>query len=354
MRILHTADIHLKEPSDERWAAFETIVGIAGKSDASVLVISGDMFDRNAAADRLKTAIRDVFRQNPFHVVIIPGNHDDRALKSGDYLGEKVTVLDESGRFVDIDRARIIGLPFEKIGEQQVIERLFGVRQHIRPGGVNILLYHGELSDKFFDREGYGGEDEYHYMPARLSHFDGLGLDYVLAGHFHTKFHLFKFRDGYFVYPGSPVSITKRETGRRSIDFFAVGDPPKAEPLDTHHFETIEVRLNPVETGNAIETIKSRISSCHEAAKVSLTISGHVDLESIGMSRKQFGNAIDTLKRPNIAQIDHEWRDVGEILQNDIYKRFADHLEKTQLSEERKTAIRDLALEAFSEVAHAD
>ena len=35
-------------------------------------------------------------------------------------------------------------------------------------------------------------------MPVRLSYFDGMGFDYVLAGHFHTNFEVLRYEGGFF------------------------------------------------------------------------------------------------------------------------------------------------------------
>ncbi len=45
MKILHTADLHLRSENDERWAALTAVVDIGKKQKADVLVIAGDLFD---------------------------------------------------------------------------------------------------------------------------------------------------------------------------------------------------------------------------------------------------------------------------------------------------------------------
>ncbi len=355
MRILHTADIHLKEVGDKRWAAFEAIVDLAEKAGISVLVISGDMFDRDVDAERLKVAVRGVFHEKPFRVAILPGNHDDRAIKEGEYFGERVTILDKPGQYVDVDEARLFGLPFEKGGAQEVLSRLFSIKGKLKQNGANILLYHGELLDRRFDRGAFGDEEEAReYMPARLSFFDDLGFDYVLAGHFHTNFDVFTYEGGYFVYPGSPVAITRRETGRRGVNLFEVGGDPKRRLLETHHVEAVQVRLSLSDRTHPVDRIASRLEACHSMAEIHLTVSGYVDLEAMGKRETDFAEAIEALRTPQVASIQQTWRDVGEILQNDIYKRFAARLEATDLPDERKADVRDLVFDAFSEAMHAD
>ena len=111
----------------------------------------------------------------------------------------------------DVEGVRVFGLPFEKISGDKVVERLLSMRERLRKSATNILLFHGELLDVGYSRDSYGDDEEAGYMPLRLSSLDGLGFDYVLAGHFHTKFEVQRYDGGFFVYPGSPVSITKKE-----------------------------------------------------------------------------------------------------------------------------------------------
>jgi exonuclease SbcD len=355
MKILHTGDIHLKDEGDERWAAFETIIRLADRAAVNLLVVSGDMFDRNAAADRLKPALRRLLEKKDYPVVILPGNHDDRALKAGDFFGETVTVLDRPGRTLDVGTVRLTGLPFENIGEPKVIERLRSLDPASSPAKTNILLYHGELCDKFFDRSAFGETEEREYMPARLAYFEELGFDYVLAGHFHSRFQVFAYPGGYFVYPGSPVSVSRRETGRRGVNLFETGRPPRPQWIDTFHYETVDIDLSPTSADPPLERIEARLAACHELARIDLVVRGHVNLERFGLSESALARAIGELSAGGrIENITQSWRDVSHIVENDIFKRFINLLEAEDVPGGRREAIRLLVMEAFSEAVHAD
>ena len=53
---------------------------------------------------------------------------------------------------------------------------------------MNVLLFHGELLHFAAGSGAYGEEEGRDYMPVWLSSFEGLGFDYVLAGHFHSQY----------------------------------------------------------------------------------------------------------------------------------------------------------------------
>ncbi|MDP9751427.1 metallophosphoesterase [Thermoanaerobacter pentosaceus] len=43
MRILHTADLHLKKYGDERWKTLEELIEVGRKEKINLLVISSDL-----------------------------------------------------------------------------------------------------------------------------------------------------------------------------------------------------------------------------------------------------------------------------------------------------------------------
>ena len=348
MKILHSADMHLRQVGDTRWRALEHLLDVAD-NEASLFVICGDLFDRGIDALQLKSALRERFHRCTFPIVILPGNHDAAALGEGDYYGDNVTLFRRFDRFVDFDDVRVFGLPFEKIEGDRVIEKLIWIGQHTRRDGVNILLYHGELLDMVHARDGFGNEDLATYMPVRLSYFDRRGIDYVLAGHFHTSFQVRKFHDGYFVYPGSPTSITRKETGVRKANLFEVGEQPMPLELDTAYFEEIVVRLDPLDGTDPVEAVRERVRNLPSNVRARVVVDGFVDLGSLRASERDLHKAIGALMTPEIEEIVQPWRDIGEILQSDLLQRCDDRLARMTLSGDRLERVRDLIIEGMME-----
>jgi len=61
MKVLHTADIHLREYGDNRWKALQKLIEIGKKEEVEVFVVSGDLFDKDIDAEVLRPKIREVF-----------------------------------------------------------------------------------------------------------------------------------------------------------------------------------------------------------------------------------------------------------------------------------------------------
>jgi len=61
MKILHTADIHLREYQDERWETLQTLIELGKEAKVSIFVICGDLFDKDVDAEKLRPQIRELF-----------------------------------------------------------------------------------------------------------------------------------------------------------------------------------------------------------------------------------------------------------------------------------------------------
>src|SRR3972149_7560835 len=97
MKILHTADIHLRGNGVERWQTLKTLIDIGKKEKIEVFAISGDLFDEKIDAENLRPKIREIFSNNGFNIVLIPGNHDHDVYKDM-YFGADATVLTDADK----------------------------------------------------------------------------------------------------------------------------------------------------------------------------------------------------------------------------------------------------------------
>jgi DNA repair exonuclease SbcCD nuclease subunit len=350
MKILHTSDIHLREYGDDRWKTLQKLIEIGKKEKVEILVISGDLFDKEIDAETLRPKIRKIFSNNGFKIILLPGNHDNESYKSGMYFGEDTTILTDINDPFEYEDLKIWGLPFEPIDGEKILSKLRLLAGKLSADKINILLFHGELLDAFFSRKDFGEEGEGRYMPVKLSYFKDLNVDYVLAGHFHSKFDMWKLENGgYFVYPGSPISITKREIGQRKVNIFEIGEPPEEYPLDTPHFEEVVIEFDPLVEENPVEIVKERLEKVHPKARIILTIRGYINSERIKLSESDLVKRIREFTEGKAVDEHFEFSDIHTILEDDLFKSFMKKLEKTDYDEEKKKQLRDLAIKAMIE-----
>jgi DNA repair exonuclease SbcCD nuclease subunit len=348
MRILHTADLHLQGEGDSRWNALQTIVQIAKDEDVGLFIISGDLFDSGVDAESLRPGIRSIFSNTGFDTIVIPGNHDRNSYGGGLYFGDEFTILSNATPLERYKEVRIIGLPFEQITSRELLARIRSLKEVLTPEKKNILLYHGELLDVFFSRDDFGDEGAGRYMPLKLSYLEGLNIDYMLAGHFHSRFLVRKLENGgYFVYSGSPISITRRETGIRKVNIFDVGDPPKDYDIDTPHFEEVTITLDPTDSEHPLTTVKRNLSNLHPYSMVILTIDGAIDGKKFKMTESEFLSLLrEATKEVNIVEENFRFKDIQDILEDDLFKAFEEKLSPYQ--EDERKVLSEIAIKALA------
>ena len=188
MKIIHTADIHLTQYGDERWEALQRLITIGKQEGIELFVVSGDLFDHGVDAEALRPRIRELFSDTGFKICLIPGNHDSASYTGGMYFGEDAVIITDLNKPYAYKDVMIWGIPFESADRITILHRLRSIADRMTPDKKHIMLYHRELLDAFYSRTDFGAEGDERYMPVRLSYFNDLPIDYVLAGHFHRRF----------------------------------------------------------------------------------------------------------------------------------------------------------------------
>lgn len=216
MKVLITSDGHLNEGEPERLSTFFQLVEQGIEEEIDALLVGGDLFHSNRAFRSLKGEItRQMRKLDPdFELLTVPGNHDSE-VSSSNFLGKYFTVLDEKNRRKEVysqeDKLEIIGLPFTKGSSTAKTGNILPKPSE----GVNsILLTHGSLIDPNGNYAFTGPLDERENKEHLLFREDLEKIEYdlVVLGHWHgTK--LIEGRDGYFLYPGSFIPVSRREKG---------------------------------------------------------------------------------------------------------------------------------------------
>ena len=351
MKILHTSDLHLTDNKNHRWKALTQLLKVADKEQVELLVISGDLFDSKKSGEHLRTEIRHLFSQNSCTIVLIPGNHDSEVFNRGFYLGDNVISISDYRKPLQLKQVDIWGLPYRKMKKQEVQTQILEIEDIIDRQKINILLFHGELLDTIFCSEDYGDEVAYRYMPVKLDYFQKSGFNYILAGHYHTKFEVRTFnKNGYFVYPGSPVSITRKEIGRRKVNLFSLGNPPEEYDLETFHYVLVDVSLDPLSEINPYRIIADQLNKIQGEHNIILNIKGYYRSSEFKLTEQQLVDKIKTEFSRKLDLINSCFKDVKFILDDDLYIKFQAELEKQDISPDRKKKLTDIFIETMSRV----
>lgn len=345
MKIMHTADVHLSKDHPRRLEALKKIIQLGRDENIELLLVAGDLFDDDHQAELLRGTVRGLFSNLPFQVMAIPGNHDQRAFSDESFYGTEFQALTARPcAAVDFDGWRLVAVPY---AEGSFVSLAEDLRQAAAPDKKNILLLHCSWSLPHYTNEDYGGED-LRYLPVTEATLTGLGYDYILAGHFHAGYRQRILPCGaVFIYPGSPVSITTREQGRRAVNLI---DSKGCRPLllDSWYCQTLEYVLKVTNTEAIIEQL-TRELALHPDEYCTLT----VRLTGYTQERETFLQARleHLLKSRANTHLEPLFRGAGQIYADPLYQRIRQGI--TQ-GTENSALMETMLLDAFSQVLAED
>ncbi|SHN62140.1 metallophosphoesterase family protein [Fervidobacterium gondwanense] len=356
MKIVHTSDLHLTddEKYQHRWDALKEIVEVFKKEQADILVIAGDLFDSVTDANKTYEKLRKILDE--IQVIILPGNHDNEFYNiEGKHLGSNVTVITSIDAYLDFDNVRVLGLPYEEglNTTEKVYEKLRYASSLKKTDKLNILLFHGELlstsyttADDFYEKG--------RYMPVELETLNSLGFSYILAGHFHTRYDVRNMENGYFIYPGSPVSISQKEKGKRKINIVKLGETPKPVELNSFHYIEKEVRLSIDD--DPIERIDTTVQQTFQESQNSkflllLKVTGYFNGAKFSITEQMVNMHLNSLKRDYNIECQFDAKDIGNIIANDkLMRKIIEKINSKGLDEEKRYAIIKRLVDAFLEI----
>jgi DNA repair exonuclease SbcCD nuclease subunit len=336
MRILHTSDLHLRADSKATTDALKTILQTAAAKRVDLLTIGGDIFHSERDADILRPAIRPYFDDLPFRVIGIPGNHDGSIFKRGFDFGPEI-VIKSPYQEIEIGNIAIVALPYTSKPDENLLLALESAGNAAK---TRILLLHCTL-DIGCGSNDYGEENDKSYFPVSQAVLSKLGYDFVLSGHFHNKFRRVDLPSGgIFVYPGSPISHTKRESGKRYVALIDTDSQSlRRVPLPTPYYEHATIH---VIAGQERDVLSDLAKWCGKRSKdeceLEVTVRGTIRRRELGFRR-------DLEKAAPKATIRHEYRDVGAILSHVLYKRFKRKVDSNRNfhhSEDMKQAVLEI------------
>jgi exonuclease SbcD len=342
MKILHTADVHLHTQYPQRMEALRRVLDLGRQENIDLMLIAGDLFDDHQQAEILRSEVRRLFSNLPYNVLTIPGNHDERAYFEESYYGSNFTALtDRPVTIRDFGEWRIVALPY---GEGSLAPLLDTLKEAADPDKLNVLVLHCTWSLPHFSSQDYGG-DQLRYLPVTEAMLTGLGYEFILAGHFHTAYRQRKLPCGaIFVYPGSPVSISSREQGRRSVNIVEAQGCRQAV-LDTWYCQTLEYRVN-MDAAAVLGLISLDLKEHpDELCALTVDVQGYIE-ESEG----EFHQRLQDLVAGRVnTQLLHNYRYAGDFAADQLYRRFQERISREEDPQRREQLV-TMLLDAFSQL----
>ncbi|HEX7318838.1 MAG TPA: metallophosphoesterase [bacterium] len=212
MKVLHTADLHLKEGEEDRQGILKDLVQKANEVKAGAFIIAGDLFESDKDAAILRSKVKSIFDQCRAPVIIIPGNHDPGSFGPDyDYGRNVIQAYKRPVTIFEIGPLKVAAIPYHEVDFTECVKDL--------PRNIDILVAHGTVYDQsfifaFLDEEEEEGKT---YMPMMPSNLAGI-CRYCALGHLHTRSIRVQYQNTHVAYPGSPVALsTKCDTERAVV-----------------------------------------------------------------------------------------------------------------------------------------
>jgi exonuclease SbcD len=281
IRLLHTADLHLGSPLksigqtsgrlgelllDATFTVMKRICDLAIMEQVDFMVISGDLYDREARSIKAGYFLREQFQRLADYqipVFIIAGNHDPLSEDSGFIVfpqnvyvfgcdeTEYRDVLDTEGEVI----ARVIGRSYKSRFATENIIETYGALGVVDDEVWNIALLHTALEP-----------DKSHYLPCTARELANVkGIDYWALGHTHSVQVVHK--DPLIVYPGIPQGRAPDEAGRGGcliVDLIP-GEEGRVEFVPVSpvvwRIEEVGIDSNPVEPPENIDDVVALLKS---------------------------------------------------------------------------------------------
>jgi len=316
-KIMHTSDLHLSEDKPETIDALDKLLQLAKETEVNIVTIAGDIFDTVEDAEALRPIIRSKLSNLDFEVIAIPGNHDRESYSGNLNFGTSLNLATEEPYQVykrkDIV---IVAVPYVERPNEELLRQL---KKEAEKSESSVLLLHCTLD--IGCNAGDFGDEQSQYFPISMGIIESLGFDHVLAGHFHRTPQLRKIKDkGYFVYPGSPVSLSKNETGKRSVVLFDDWEKPVTVSLESFYYDAATFLVTPEEEDCLLREIEEWYSARNgDNCTLMVTVDGYTTLDE---------NAFTDQIRQVCENAEHEilFRDVSKVVRHPLYLSFLERL----------------------------
>jgi DNA repair exonuclease SbcCD nuclease subunit len=339
LRILHSSDLHLSEKRPETFEALEALLDEAQDMSVNVLTLSGDIFDSCEDAEVLRPRLRKVFSNNNFDIIAVPGNHDLEAYRTNLDFGSNLKVaINTPYEVFNYDDVNVVALPYTHHMDAHLLSSLKSV---VKDDKVYVLLVHCTL-DIGFSGEDFGESESSSYCPVSRAVLGLLGFDYVLAGHFHKSTIILPLGSrGKFVYPGSPVSHSVKETGRRQAIFVDTAEGVcKSVPLKSFYYDFFNVTVSPGTEDKAINDIRMWVSErSKDSCSLKIVVNGFIVRDE-----KIFLNELRNAA--GCAEVETNYRNVKEVLEHPLFVRFKKKLIEKHV--EKSAEVEERVIEVFS------
>lgn len=298
MKIIHCSDLHLdskmtsnldskkaKERRDEILLTFQKLVRYAKEQKVKVILIAGDMFDKNKITVKAKNIVKDaILNAKDIDFLYLKGNHDEASFIGEDeeipenlkmfskekWISYKYDIDDKKENEIHQRKINITGIEFGGISDSQIYNSLI-----LDKNDINIVCMHGQESI-------YDGKDKTEII--NLQNLKNKNIDYLALGHIHKYKEQKLDSRGIYCYSGCLEGRGFDECNEKGFVLLEIKNNEISRtfiPFAKRTLHEVKVDVTGTNTTNeAIEKIQQYLREISKSDLIKIILTGRVELES--------------------------------------------------------------------------
>ena len=354
MKIIHCSDIHLdskmeanldkdkaKQRKNEILLSFKNMVQFASEDKVEIIIIAGDLFDKNKISVKAKNIVKDTIKANPnIEFIYLKGNHDEQDFTDGETIRNLKTFNKQTWTSYRYGEIVITGIEFGEKDNYEIYKSLM-----LNQNDFNIVVLHGQESN-YEDKK-----DKTEIV--NLKELRNKNIDYLALGHIH-KYKMESLDNrGIYCYSGCLEGRGFDECGDKGFVLLDIQDNKINTEFiknSTRNLEEIEVDISGTMTTTEVEAkIENKIQNIEKENLIKIILTGKVDINSerdIDYLLKRYNNEFYFLKIYDKTTLEINYLDY----QNDVSLKgeFIRTILKEDIPEEEKKEIIVTGIKALS------
>lgn len=285
MKIIHCSDLHLdskmeanldkekaRQRKNEILLSFENMIDFAKKNEVKIIIIAGDLFDKNKVSVKAKNLVRDVIASNPqIDFIYLKGNHDEENFIEGEIPKNLKLFNGYNWTSYKYENIVISGIEFGKKDNYEIYQSLM-----LNQNNFNIVVLHGQEAN-YADKK-----DKAEII--NLKELKNKNIDYLALGHIH-KYKLEKLDNrGIYCYSGCLEGRGFDECGDKGFVLLDIEENKintKFIKNSIRDLEEIEVDISDTMTTIEVQTkIEEKIKNIPKDNLIKIILVGKVDINS--------------------------------------------------------------------------
>lgn len=286
MKIIHCSDLHLdskmeanltkeqaRERKDEILITFKNMIEYAKKNKVEVIIIAGDLFDKNRVSAKAKNIVKDSILSNPdIDFLYLKGNHDVSSFIDETEIPNNLKLFsNETWKEYTYGNVVITGIELTNQDNYHIYNSLI-----LSKSNVNIVVMHGQESE-------YDSKDKTEVI--NLNELKNKNINYLALGHIHSYKMEKLDRRGKYCYSGCLEGRGFDECGDKG---FVLIDINKDDKIKTKFVKMaqrtlyeIEVDITGLKTTSEVEKkINADLKAIPKESLIKIILTGKVDIDS--------------------------------------------------------------------------